>query len=289
MKLANVSPSQLEYLVAAIEHATWKDAARHTGVTPSAFSQGIAQLERRLGVDLFDREGRRRVPTAEAHVAATHSKRILAELHELERWATEVREGAAGHLDIGMIDTAAVHHFGDTLMAYRAANPRVSVRLTVGPSGQLHELLMTGDVDLIVSVAAGESSDITSEPLVSEPLYVYAPPGADIGRAAEWGPWVSFPADSRTRTIVGAALRGRGVDFEVVAESSQPAVIREMVRLGMGWTVLSAVDAEREPHALVRAHPKAVAERVLVMSRRADRMPSPALATLIGMLSTARR
>ena len=57
-----------------------------------------------------------------------------------------------------------------------------------------------------------------------------------------------------------------------------------MVRLGMGWTVLSAVDAEREPHALRRAVDDPVAARVLTLAHRADRRPSAALERFIAML-----
>jgi len=70
----------------------------------------------------------------------------------------------------------------------------------------------------------------------------------------------------------------------VIAESSQPAVLKEMVRLGMGWTVLASVDAETAPHPLHRATNKPIAERMLTLVRRADRIPNPALAALLGQL-----
>ena len=88
-----MTTSQLEYFLAALEAPTWKQAAESVGVSPPALSQGIAELERRLGVTLFDKQGRRRVPTAEAEVAAGHAGRVLAELRELTRWAEEVRGG----------------------------------------------------------------------------------------------------------------------------------------------------------------------------------------------------
>jgi hypothetical protein len=61
--LPNLSVQQLDYLVAVHDAPTWADAAAAVGVTPSALSQGLSELERRLGVALFARDGRRRVPT----------------------------------------------------------------------------------------------------------------------------------------------------------------------------------------------------------------------------------
>ncbi len=292
-KLAGISTSHLEYLLAALAHDTWRDAALAVGVTPSALSQGIAELERRLGLTLFDRQGRRRVPTPEAHHVSHFATRMLAELRELSRWAEEVRSGAIGELSIGMIDTAAIHHFGDALVDFRRDNPELSVRLFVQPSNRLLDLLRAGEVDAVVAVSPPDDERFVANELISEPLYAYAPPDGQTSptRVAEapsaWGPWVGFPADSRTRALIASNLRRRGVNYDVVAESSQPAVLREMVHLGMGWCVLPQTDAETEPHALARALDEPIAERVLTLVRRADRVPSPALQGLIDVLEAA--
>ncbi|MBP7596286.1 MAG: LysR family transcriptional regulator, partial [Candidatus Microthrix sp.] len=52
------------YLRAAARAPSWTEAAAQLGVTQSALSQGIAELERRLGITLFERLGRRRVLTS---------------------------------------------------------------------------------------------------------------------------------------------------------------------------------------------------------------------------------
>lgn len=286
-KLTSITTSQLEYLRATLDHPTWKDAAEAVGVTPSALSQGLGELERRLGITLFDKQGRQRVPTAEAHHVGRFATRMLAELRELSRWADEVKGGATGELAIGMIDTAAIHHFGDTLVNFRRAHPDLTVRLFVQPSNRLLELLHAGEVDVVVVVDPEPDDRLEAEPLLSEPLYAYAPPGTPTNHSSDWGPWVGFPSDSRTRALTARSLRRRSVSYDVVAESSQPAVLREMVHLGMGWCVLPATDAEAEPHALTRATDEAIAERVLTLVRRAGRVPNPALSALLDALQVA--
>lgn len=282
MKVNQPSATQLAYLVAAIDHESWTAAAEAAGVSTSAFAQGIGELEKRLGVTLFDKEGRRRVPTADASTAATFARRALRELASLDRWAEQSRDGELGQIRAGMIDTAAIHHFGEALVRFRTLHPQLGMRLTVRPSGQLFELLLAGELDVVIAVAPGDMPSLAMRPLVAEPLYVYGPPTEVPG--STWGPWVTFPSDSRTRSLISAELRERGVAFPVVGESSQPAVLREMVRLGMGWTVLSAVDAETEPHSLRRAVPEPLMVRVLTLARRLDRQPSAALERFIAML-----
>lgn len=285
------TPIQLSYLVEATERSSWSEAASSLGVSTSALAQGIAELEKRLGVSLFDKDGRTRVPTPAAEAATARAVRILAEYRELERWATQTSTGDVGTIRAGMIDTAAIHHFGDALVRFRRHHPELSVLLTVLPSAQLTDQLLAGMQDVIVAVAPADHDELESRPLVEEPIYVYGPKAAKPSKSRdvrEWGPWISFPPDSRTRRLASRELQARGVAFDVVAESSQPAVIREMVRLGMGWTVLPAVDAEREPHALRRASDTPIATRVLSLTRRKDAAMAPAVERFVAMLSSER-
>lgn len=284
MKAISPSPAQLQYLVAALDHGSWTNGAEALGVSASAFAQGLGELEKRLGVTLFEKEGRRRVPTAGATIVGEHARRVLSELVALDRWAALTRDGAVGTIRAGMIDTAAVHHFGDALVRFRTVHPELAVHLTVRPSAQLFDELRRGDLDVVIAVTADEETGLISRPVIVEPLNIYAPPGVRPGKPETWGPWVAFPSGSRTRQLIATALRSKGAGYEVVAESSQPTVLREMVRLGMGWTVLVPADAEREPHALKPAFDKPLAERVLVLARRADRRPSVALERFIAMM-----
>ena len=239
--LPNLSIQQLEYLVAATREPTFARAAAAVGVSPSALSQGLAELERRVGVPLFETVGRGRVLADQADEVVRYAERVLAETGELARWVEQRRSGHAGPLRVGMIDVAAVDHFSDALRAFRSERPDLELRLTVAPSSELLEQLGRGALDLVVCVAGADRPDLTVTPLREESLAVYAPPGVRSASPDTWGPWVTFPQGSRTRAIVADALRAAGARFEVIAESHQPEVLAAMVRLGVGWTVLPVV------------------------------------------------
>lgn len=284
MQLVGVTVAQLEYLVAATSQPRWSDAASSLAVSPSALSQGIAEIERKLGVTLFSRDGRRRVATSDGIAAAKHAERILNEVGELTRWAEQTRSGSTGTITIGMIDTAAMHHFGDVLRRFGVDRPDVRVQLLVHPSNQLLSMLLNGTCDVVVAVEPDPDPRLRLDPLLVETLHVYAPPGQPVGPPERWGPWVGFPSGSRTRAVIARELRRSGASYDVVTESSQPAVLREMVRLAMGWAVLAAIDAEREPNALKRALDTPIAERTLTLVSRHDRVASPALMALTNAL-----
>jgi DNA-binding transcriptional LysR family regulator len=85
---------------------------------------------------------------------------------------------------------------------------------------------------------------------------------------------VTFPTGSHTRLVIQQALRRAGAPFDVVAESHQPEVLCEMVRVGLGWTVLPP--AASRPATASPAVGRAVADRRLVVARRAEAIPNPA-------------
>jgi DNA-binding transcriptional LysR family regulator len=281
--LPNVTVQQLEYLEAVLDAPTWAAAAAGLGVTPSALSQGIAELERRLGIALFDRDGRRRVLRPQAHEAARYATDVLARTRDLARWAEGARAGQAGSMRVGMIDAAAVTHFPDALRRFRDDRPEVDLHLIVAPSGLLLDDLAAGRLDVVVCVAPPHGRPgVDTERLLDEPLAIYAPEGAPRrGGPSTWGPWVTYPTGSHTRDAIERALRRAGAPTAVVAESNQPDVLCEMVRIGLGWSVLPVAQAEAGPRPLTRARRAPLLDRRIVLATRSGAAPDP-LATALG-------
>jgi DNA-binding transcriptional LysR family regulator len=279
--LPNLTVQQLEYLVAVVDEPTWAKAAETIGVTQSALSQGLAELERRIGVTLFERAGRRRLLAAAATPVLDHARSVVAATRDLGEWAGRQRSGVQGEVRLGMIDAAAVHHFPKVLRRYRRQRPDVELRLVVSPSAALLASLARSDLDLVVCVEPPAPLDgVEWSALLSEDLAVFATPGASARTHREWGPWVTFPTGSHTRLVIATALRSIGAPFDVVAESHQPEVLREMVLLGLGWTVLPTAQAA----GLTPVRTTPIASRRLVVARRTSAAPLPAADALVKAL-----
>ena len=268
--LPDLSIRQLEYLTAVADHRTFTEAAADVGVSASALSQGLAELERRLGIELFEREGRRRRLRSTALPVLDHARHVLTLTADLARWRNRLADGISGTGQLGMIDVAAVVHFPDVLRTFRVVHPDVDLVLRVQPSSALVEAVRTGDVDLAVCVEPLRATDdLEITPLLTEPLGVYAPPGTDQRtRVDDWGPWVLFPSDSHTRRQVEKALAASGAPVVVAAESHQPDVIREMVRLGIGWTVLPRSQVDPVADGDLVAGRDIIRRRLVLLQRR---------------------
>lgn len=281
-----LTTQQLEYLVAATRAQSSADAAQSLGVTPSALRQGLSELERRLGLPLFEREGRSRVLTDYGREVHDYAQRIVGLTSDLAQWADAARKGDTGRVAVGMIDVAAVHHFATSLTHFRHSRPDADLHLIVDASAPLVERVRSGRLDAAVVVDPAEQVEgILAEPLFTEEMAVYPPPGVTVGHPSTWGPWVAFPATSYTRRLVTRSLRAVGASYEITAESHQPDVLRRMVALGLGWAVLPVVQAETEPAPLRRAAAAPVWNRRLVIVRRERSVVGPATRTLLTFLA----
>lgn len=286
--LPDLTIRQLEYLVAVDDHTTWAAAASHVGVSASALSQGLAELERRIGIPLFERDGRRRVIREASRPVVEHARQVLAATTDLVTWRDRLLGGVSGRVRLGMIDVAAVVHFPDVLRNFRAIHPDVDLSLVVAPSRALLDGVRSGELDLAVCVEPPDTvDDLDVVSLLTEPLGVYAPPGTSpTTRVADWGPWVLFPEGSHTRRQVEAALAAVGATVDVAAESHQPDVLREMVQLGLGWTVLprSQVDVTAGGLGAGLVAGRELLRRRLVLVRRRRAVHDPVVELLAGQL-----
>lgn len=282
--LPDLSIRQLEYLVAVADGMSWAAAAADVGVSPSALSQGLAELERRVGVPLFDRDGRRRVLRPGAEEVLHHARQVVALTADLAGWAERTRSGGSGRLRVGMIDAAAVGHFSPHLRTFRDEHPDLELLLTVAPSGQVLDDLEAGRIDIGICVEPDRHRrGIDTVPLLTEDIAVYSPDGRRPRRPETWGPWVVFPEGSHTRELILAALRDLGAPIEIVAESHQPDVLRAMVGLGLGWTVLPVIQAEQGADALVNG--RVIGSRDLVAITRSGTPADPPVQLLLAALA----
>ncbi|HEY8490741.1 MAG TPA: LysR family transcriptional regulator [Dehalococcoidia bacterium] len=262
----NVHLQQLTYLREVARLGSVTRAAEALHLSQPALSQALAELERRLDVRLFERAGRGRRLTQAGEEVLAFAQRVLAEAEELQGRLERQRRGEGGVLRVGMIDAASLYLLPQVVRRYRAAFPGVQLELAVDASDELLRRLRAHELDLAVLVGPAEE-DVEAIELAREPLYVYAPAG-DARSMAE-AEWVLYPETSRTRRIIEAAFAQRGVSPRVTLESGNPAVLRQMVVMGLGWSVLPPAVVEQGGTASAGLRQgELLTERPLVAARR---------------------
>lgn len=266
----NLHLQQLAYVRALERSGTLTEAARRLQVSQPALSQSLSQLERRLGVPLLERDGRRRQLTEAGREVARFAGETLARAGALRDWLDAHAEGREGTLRVGMIDAASLYALPSAIRAFRDTHPEVQLELVVDRSGLLLERLARFELDLAFVVGPA-GPEFEAVEVLSEPLYLYAPPGTTEEPAD--GEWVLYPPGRQTRRIIDAGLAARGIWPRISLESDNPAVLGQMVALGLGWSVLPEGVVEGVAPELAASRREQVAERTLLAARRAQSPP----------------
>ena len=126
-------------------------AARELGYTQSAVSQQIAQLERIVGQQLFNRPGgpRRVEPTEAGLLLLGHADAIVARLDAARADMAALAEGSAGTLRVGIYQSVGARLLPALVRRFREQWPQVGIRVREESSAaDLLRLLEHGELDL---------------------------------------------------------------------------------------------------------------------------------------------
>ena len=170
-----------------------------------------------------------------------------------------------------MIDAASLYLIPAAVRDFRNLYPEVDLKLVVDHSANLLEKLRQSDIDLAF-VFGPIVDDFNVTELRQEPLFLYAP---DDQKSVDKSDWFLYPEGRQTRSFIDQGLANRGIVPRVVLESDSPEVLKQLVYLGMGCSVLPEGIAENGLHALRRFDNSPVAMRPLLALRKFDTVPNP--------------
>ncbi|MCP1644642.1 DNA-binding transcriptional LysR family regulator [Pseudomonas citronellolis] len=139
---------QLRYFVALYEEGHVGRAAERLALSQPALSQQIRQLERSLDVALFQRIGKRLVPTAAAHTLYNHAVPLLEGLERAHEALRGFRGQAARSLAIGVLQTVNASLVPYLVERLHAAQPHLQVRIYELSGVEIERRLLAGQLDI---------------------------------------------------------------------------------------------------------------------------------------------
>jgi DNA-binding transcriptional LysR family regulator len=102
----NVTLRQLRVFAAVAKHLSFVRAAEELHLTPPAVSMQIKELEREVGLPLFDRSAKSVSLTVTGEYLLSHARRVLAVMKDAEDQIARFRGLTGGRLVVGMVSTA---------------------------------------------------------------------------------------------------------------------------------------------------------------------------------------
>lgn len=137
----------LRYFLAVAREENMTEAANVLHVTQPTLSRQIADLERELGVELFERTNRSCVLTGDGMRLRQRAEEILALVDQTESEMGDQELGIAGNIRIGAGETQAMSYVLDTFAALRRDYPAVNIELYTGNADATEERLERGLLD----------------------------------------------------------------------------------------------------------------------------------------------
>lgn len=164
---------EMSSFVAVVDARSFVAAAEATGLSTTAVSRHVGELEQRLGVRLLQRTTRRLSLTAEGQAFYTRCKEVLGALAEAEADVATQSTVASGQIRVNAPLTFGVLQLAPLWGRFIDANPAVSLDVTL--SDRVVDLIEEG-YDLAVRIAQMPSSTLVSRKLARSRAVLCASP-----------------------------------------------------------------------------------------------------------------
>ena len=250
---------QFEALYWIARLGSFHAAARHLRTSQPAISARIREMERQLGVTLFDRSGRKVRPTPKGHEMLRYAAQVMAIAAEIQQ-RVGTREALTRRVRLGVPGIAALTWLPHLLERVARTYPGLVVEFTGDSSEILVEQMQRGLLDVAVLAAPVASPKVTAESLGRVALAWLCSPLLDLplgmlGGGADIALWPVITDRAGTH-LHGAAMdwfRAEGVEpARHHGCFSLPTRIELAVR-GMGIALAAPSAASRElAHGVLR-------------------------------------
>ncbi len=228
---------------AIAEVGTTTGAAGAVGVTQSALSQQLLDLEARLGQRIFDRTGRRMVPTAFGQRFLERGRLVLDEAARMESWLAGRKLGHAVPLRISTDNVLSLRWLPRVLARFRVLHPEVGVRLL--RTGDPLRELAAHRLDLAITFPQRPpNATIEMIPLFEDEMVAVLPRDHALARKRFLVPEdlngqdLLYHMDLRSSVLYRRFLEPRGVRLASTTVVEYPEAILELVRAGLGISLL---------------------------------------------------
>lgn len=229
----------------------------------SSVTTRIQQLETRLGVHLFKRQGRALVLTPSGQALLVHAERLLRLAQEAE---AEIRTAPVRRLlRLGSMESTAGSRLPDVLARFHRQHPEIAIELQTGTTAAMARKVLDHELDAAFVGEPFPATGLQARPVYDEELVLVtslsqpSPAGAD---AFETASILAFAQGCSYRQRLEAWLAQQGIRPQRLLELASYQAIIACVAAGTGWAIvpLSLLETVRTAQA-VRQHPLPAALR----------------------------
>lgn len=280
----NYSLRQLRIFIAIAQCGSFSRAGEIVGLSQSAVSYSVKELENSLNVKLLDRTTREVVLTPAGVQLAGRLENLLEELNSTLLDTRSIGFQLSGSVRVAASQTISAHLMPQSIAAAAKRYPDIRFILYDRPQQWVLESVRQGEVDLAIVIDPGIASDLQCDVILSEPFFLLCRQDHPFAALPDVH-WQSLQDSalvlqdyaSGSRPLIDDALRAQGVEANIVQQIGHPSTLYPMVEAGIGISIVPALALPlfyEKPLVVKRLLP--VVERKLMLVRRKNRSLSHA-------------
>jgi DNA-binding transcriptional LysR family regulator len=246
----------LEAFLSIADRGSFHRAAAHLNLSQTALSHRMKKLEDDLGLKLLTRTTRQVALTPAGLELLPNARRMLEDMttsyEALRRQGRERRE----HLSIGCLPTVATHYLPRLLSEFSQQFPALTVRIFDNSSGEIAELVQSGQCEFGITIVSANRWDLEIKPLLKEPYIVLCRRDHALAEreTVSWSDLdglslVRVSTQTGNRIIIDDALGSRREQMNWRYEVQHVATAISLVQAGVGLTIVPrlAIDLAGAP------------------------------------------
>jgi len=247
----------LRLFVAVAERLNVSKAAEALHISQSALSRQLQGLESSLGLQLFDRVGKRMTLTAEGEDLLPRIATLLDQAQRLSTRMEGMAKGQIGVLRIGATPQSIETLLSRVLMNLKRKYPAIEVSLVEGSNTFLLEQIEQGGAHVAIATLP-EFHDLESQSLFTGQLYAAFPAGhplvhrkaIDIRELTET-PLLTLRKGFMTRSIFDRACSQAGIRPRSMLDSDSTQTLLALANAGLGVAIISSTALTRAGKSIV--------------------------------------
>lgn len=246
--MIKITLRQMEVFTVLANHPHVTLAAEAMGLTQSAASMALADLEQQLGKPLFDRIGRQLVLNDAGRRLQPRAMEVLNRVRSMEFLVPS--KAPACDLHLGASLTIGKHLMPALLAELEKRHPSTQVRLSTRNTEQVVTDLLSQRLDLGFVEEPVQDKRLQRFFCRPDRLCVFAAPDHPLvtGNATpadlQTEPWLVREPGSGSREVFDRAMRTAGIIPRRITELEQTEAIRQSVRAGRGLGCLSILELQ---------------------------------------------
>jgi DNA-binding transcriptional LysR family regulator len=243
--MRNLNLDQLQTLSEVLALGSFSAAAARLRLTQPAVSLQIRELEKRLGVRLIERMGKRAYATPAGEELLGHARRLANDAEQALAAMRRHREGWLGRVRLGTSVAVCTYLLPPVLASLRHKHPDLEVVITVGTTENVVAQINANELDVgVVTMPVKAHPALDVEPLREDPMVAFFPGEerklplrATPQHLASRGLILSQRA-SQTYKLIEGWFQTAGIELRPIMELGNTEAIKTLVAAGVGVSIL---------------------------------------------------